>query len=289
VGATGASATATAGVPLAPGLPVGSIPGYFTAKDPLPASIDTKGIPATDWSSTLWAEALIAQINDTRPKGTPMVANSLTNVENIERWISAETAGQSGGFLRDNNPLNLNTYGTGRPASESLPNGTLVTEFGVNIQKFNTIQDGINATAAQLLDPSSSKLLAALQISAPASNFGTALGTTGWGMTKYANATVFPTLTPAIVYGSGDTVAQNNASATGGANPGEAFPGQDQLAKIPGVSTIGGLIGDITNPTTLKNVGIFVAGAALVITGLLIFFAQTKTAQGVASTTEKVA
>lgn len=47
-------------------------------------------------------------------------------------------------------------------------------------------------------------------------------------------------------------------------------------------TSVGQFLGDITNPTTLKNVGIFAAGLALVGVGLLVFFATTKPGQDAA-------
>ena len=44
---------------------------------------------------------------------------------------------------------------------------------------------------------------------------------------------------------------------------------------------VAGLIGDLTTLNKLKNVGIFVLGAVLVIGGLVIFFATTKPGQDV--------
>lgn len=281
----GATTTAkpTSGVPIAPGLPAGSLPGYFTTKDTYPTSIPVSGLPSSDWSTTLWAEALISKINELRPSGTPEVQNTANNVANIERVIQAETGGQSGGFLRDNNPLNLNTYST--PHS-SLAGGQVVSEYGIYVQKFDSIASGITATANELLQPSNKATLSSLQLNGSPSVFGNALSSGAWGGASYANATTFPTITPTIAYGNGDTIAQNNASATGGANPGEAFPGEDQLGTIAndtGITSVGDFLKAITNPTTLKNVGIFVLGLGLVVGGTLVFFASTKTVKTIAA------
>ena len=278
MGATGTSTATATAVPIAPGLPAGSIPGYFTAKDTYPTSIDTAGLPTSDWSTALWAEALINTINQKLPKGTAPVLNNITNVNNILSWMHAEGADtQSGGFLRDNNPLNLNTF---PGSSSSLANGKIVNEFGTQVQTFNSVQDGIDATANAIINPSSGKttaLLNALQIGAPSGNFGTALATSDWAGTGYDNAKTFASEPATIVYGSGDTITQNNASATGGANPGEAFPGQDQLnslANATGITYFVDLLKSIAGDG--KNIAIFAGGFVLAGVGLVLFISTTK-------------
>jgi hypothetical protein len=59
------------------------------------------------------------------------------------------------------------------------------------------------------------------------------------------------------------------------------------IAPFKAAGTVDQAITDISK--NLKNVGIFVLGVALAGTGLLIFFAQTKTAKGVESGVEKAA
>lgn len=247
-------------------------------------------------TSQAWAAALLQYLK---------VPVTQVNIDNIDRWIEVESAGNQAGFLRDNNPLNLNTYKT--PHSDSLPNGNIVYEFGVYIQKFNSPQAGIEATANQIKQ--SPSLLKVLQHSGSAALFGGALSTSAWSSGSYANATKFPTITPAHVTASGasETGASGDVlhffnDALGGGDPFFGSGGNTQTPAsdlsivggtgktiVSGVTSVGGLIGDITNPQNLKNVGIFLAGAALVVTGIVIFLAQTKTAKGVAGVAEKVA
>jgi hypothetical protein len=57
-------------------------------------------------------------------------------------------------------------------------------------------------------------------------------------------------------------------------------------------AAVAGLIGDITNPTKLKNVGIFLLGGALATVGLIVFFKTTgpgEESAGVAKDAAKVA
>ena len=129
-----------------------------------------------------WSQDLLAELGDTATS---------TDVANIERVIGAESGGNQAGFLRDNNPWNLNTY---TAPHSSLPGGKIVSEFGIHVQTFPTATAGIQATAAQI--EQSPALTAALADSASPAAFGTALGTSAWKSASYANATKFPTLQP---------------------------------------------------------------------------------------------
>jgi hypothetical protein len=225
-------------------------------------------------NTATWAAALLEKLK------APVTA---TNIANIQRWIGVESAGNQAGFLRDNNPLNLNTYTS---AHGSLPNGTIVQEFGIYVQTFPSVEGGITATANQISQ--SPALLAALKNSAPATMFGGALSQSAWKSGSYANSSSFAKLKPfsgtSAVGGQGLTFSPSKG-VTAVKNAGKTVA---TVITAP-ISTIDGLIKDITNPTTLKNVGIFVAGLALMGTGLLIFFAQTKTAKTVEGAAAKAA
>lgn len=234
---------------------------------------------------TLWVEALLTAIN------APITQN---NVSNLGRIITGETAGQQGGFLRDNNPFNVNTWGS---PHQTLGNGKIVTMPGqggktVWVQQFNTITDGIQATANTLLSPNNSTLLAALRNNVPTNMFGAALSTSSWkgagyastkGITNYQPAT--GNVTPGLGVNPTGTLGQITGPIGHGLNlllgGGAPLTGEVQSAAKP-ITSVTGLIGKITNPTNLKNVGIFVAGLALTVTGLVILFSATKGKQVVA-------
>jgi hypothetical protein len=134
-------------------------------------------------SSSEWAKDLLAELGDP--------TNNATSVQNIERVIGAESGGNQAGFLRDNNPFNLNTYTS---PHASLPGGVIVSEFGINVQTFPNVQAGLAATASQIeQDPALSRALAT---GASPSAFGTALSSSAWKSEGYANASKFPTLEP---------------------------------------------------------------------------------------------
>ena len=247
-----------------------------------PAS-DTKGVgtgsTTKSISASVWAVALLEALQKAGYKA-PITEN---NIENITRVIGAESAGNDAGFLRDNNPWNLNTYSS--PHS-SLPGGTIVHEFGIYVQTFPSVEQGIAAMVNQF--KANPALLAALNNNASPALFGGALGKSGWSGASYANPTTFPTLTPyngsSAVGGQGLTwSASAGAEAVKNAAKDAASVVTDPLAAVAT------LIGDITNPTRLKNIGIFLAGLGLVVGGAVVFFASTKTAKGLESTDIKAA
>lgn len=256
-----------------------------------------------------WATAFLLSLQKAGYKA-PVTPN---NISNIQRLIGVESSGNQAGFLRDNNPFNLNTY---TAAHGSLAGGKIVNEWGVNVQVFNSVQDGIDATVKQF--QANPALLATLNNNGSPSLFGGALSTSAWKSGSYANAAAFKATTPftgASSYSGaapagvanptgwfgqwiepvtnlvGGSVVAGPAAAFNGATASGIVGGGVKTVKntVSDVTSIAGLIGDITNTTTLKNVGIFVLGVALAGTGLLIFFAQTKTAKGVESGVEKAA
>jgi hypothetical protein len=248
-----------------------------------------------------WATAFLLSLQKAGYKA-PVTPN---NVSNIQRLIGRESSGNQAGFLRDNNPFNLNTYVA---AHGSLAGGKIVSEWGIHVQTFNTVQDGINATVKQF--QANPALLAVLNNNGSPALFGGALSTSGWSSGSYANATAFPTTTPFTGSSSYSGAAPDLGNPKGwwgqwaepvltgsavGLKNNPIVPITNDVivapvkAAVGAATSVSGLISDITNPTTLKNVGIFVLGLALAGTGLLIFFAQTKTAKGVESGVEKAA
>ena len=250
-----------------------------------PVRQPTTPTPKGPLSSDEWSAMLIEQINALLPSGSKKILVTNNNIANIQRIIARESAGNQAGYLRDNNPLNLNTYSS--PHSSLWPNlGQVVPEFGIYIQKFNSVQDGILATAYQFTSPNTSATLSALQNNAPPAVFGASLSNSPWSSGSYANASVFPTIAPANISGTGQPLTVNPTGTLGQINnylkkyqPG--LSAAETAAKDAGhaVTSVGGLIGKITNPTNLKNVGIFVLGMGLTITGLVIVFSQTKQAR----------
>lgn len=237
----------------------------------------TKGI-----SPAVWADALIATINKIGGTSIPETAN---NIQNITRMITGETAGQQGGFLRDNNPLNLNTWGS---SHSSLPGGQIVTMPGqggktVWVQQFDSVEQGLTETANTILAPNNSAMLKALENNSPTAVFGGALSTSSWKSGGYASSSGISKYAPATgtsaVGGVGNTFSVSKGlKAVEHAGSDVAKP---VAAAYDATVSVGKFLGDLTNPQNLKNVGIFVAGLALVGVGTIILISTTKTAHAV--------
>ena len=259
-----------------------------------PVREPTNPTPTGQLSSAEWSAQLIAAINSLLPKGSKPILVTNTNIANLERIITAESAGQQGGYLRDNNPFNLNTY---REKHNSLPGGYIVPEWGIYVQKFNTVEDGVLETAKTLVAPNNSATIAALRANAPASVFGGALSSGSWSSGRYANSVKFPKLSPAHVSGTGVPLTVNPTGEAGQINsflnrtvlPGLSSTENAAKDTIGAVSSVGGLISKLTDPSNLKNIGIFILGLGLTITGLVIVFSSTRQASEVRHVATKAA
>src|ERR1039458_8905864 len=170
-------------------------------------------------TSEQWATGLI----DALQKAGYKVDATPNNIANIQRMIGYESSGNQAGFMRDNNPWNLNTY---TKDHTSLPCGKIVKEWGVNVQTFNTVADGYAAYVNQF--KSNPSILNAFEMNAPADVFGAALSNSGWSSGHYANAATFATGTPftgsSAEASLGQGGALNNQAATAPAVPVETAP-----------------------------------------------------------------
>jgi hypothetical protein len=163
-----------------------------------------------------WATGLI----DAMKKAGYKVEATPNNIQNIQRMIGFETSGNQAGFMRDNNPWNLNTY-TG--AHGSLPGGKIVNEFGIHVQTFDSVEAGYAAYVSQF--KSNPSLLTAFEKNASPADFGTALSQSGWSSGHYANATTFATGAPFNGSSEASSGALNNQP-----NPGAGLGNAAQLA-----------------------------------------------------------
>jgi cell wall-associated NlpC family hydrolase len=169
-------------------------------------------------SSLAWAQGLLLALQSA---GYP-APTCADNIANIQRQIGAESAGNNTplpgtlgpvGFLRDNNPWNLNTH----PGTQSsMTGGHMVQAFGSNIQVFDSVSQGYLAYITQL--EANPALLAAINSCATPTAYGTALESSGWSGQAYANRTTFPTLTP---FTGSSAVTSPLALLPGGAQTGK--------------------------------------------------------------------
>lgn len=157
-------------------------------------------------TSEQWATGLLEALQ----KAGENVKVTPNNIANIQRMIGVESSGNQAGFMRDNNPWNLNTYTS---AHSSLPGGHIVNEWGVNVQVFNSVEAGYAAYVNQF--KSNPSILTAFKKNASAADFGTALSQSGWSSGHYANAATFATVAPY----TGSGTAASGAAGRGATTP----------------------------------------------------------------------
>jgi hypothetical protein len=244
------------------------------------ASKTAKKAAPTTWSTAAWATLALHDAN------LPVTAN---NVENLQRWITAETGGQQGGWARDNNPLNMQ-LNAAPPASSA----TYYT--------YPTLEDSAQAFADYMGMNNYTQVRAGLAQNAPAQVFSAAVVASPWdGNGHYGgNPSYIASLSPTIASSekaisavSSDWV--NDIPGAGIAKDvfGGVGSGLSDVANITGLSDvadgvssassalgeIGTLAGDLVSPTWWKRIGIGAFGIALIIGGFAIYASQTKAGQ----------
>ena len=247
----------------------------------------------TTWTTDLFAAAVLEQL------GAPLTGN---NIANMTAWIRAEAQGNlfsngsTGNWLRDNNPLNINsTFDGATPVSHPGwgPNGSAVTVY-----TYTDPLAGAQATA-DFISKNTPGVAQALKSNAPSDLLGAAIHASGWASGGYNGANP--------VAGGGWLVDSNGATSTPvdltsfsgwikknilhGLTPTNQGPGAIDnsvgnaiTAPLQGLQAIGSFFSDLTDPTKLKRVGIFLGGAALMTVGLVVFFASTDTGKKTIST-----
>jgi len=243
-------------------------------------AIPSSSAPPQTWTTDLFAATVLANL------GAPITAN---NIANMTRWIYAESNGNlfsngsTGNWLRDNNPLNINsTWDGASPAVHSW--GTVYT--------YADPLTGAKATA-DFIAKNTPGVASALKSDAPSSLLGSAIQAAGWASGGYGGANPVA---------GGAWLADSNGNATSsidltsvsgwikknllhGLTPtnqglGAIDNAAGSAANASGLGALGSLstfFSDLTDPTKLRRVEIFAAGAVLMVAGLVIFFASTDT------------
>lgn len=199
-------------------------------------------------STSAWALGLLTLLN------APITANNITNVQ---IWIHNEQ--NAGSWAADaTNPLGV-----------SGPNG---------VQPQGNVLAGLTLTASTLQNGSYDAIVKALRNNSPSSIFANAVIASPWntgktGGTTYAgrNLTQFLAQGPLV---TGSTANNSTLTQMKQGPAGPAVSAADSAYQS--TLSVGKFLGKITNPTNLKNVGIFVAGLAITVTGLVILFSATK-------------
>lgn len=242
-----------------------------------------------DTTTTEWAAALLKTI------GAPVTAN---NENNLKLWMASEEP--SSQWLSRNNPLNT-TYG----------------RSGSGIPSYKTITDGIAATADTLNMPAYTGIVEALKKNAPTKVFKAAVVQSPWDAGHYSSAGTLDgknfATTPLNAYAT--STGSTPTSIIGGILnhvPLDVFTVPTGLEPVPlGVSTgaavtvvnhdadstvdavgnslsgLAKLESELTSATFWKRIGVGALGVGLVITGIVIFVATSKTGEKTIGGAEK--
>lgn len=222
--------------------------------------------------------------------GAPVTKN---NVSNVGTWLANEQTTAANWQQNKGNPLGVQT-----------PTALAAGHSG-------NVAVGLSETVKNLLGGSYQPIVTALRHNAPAPMFNAAVVASPWngaghyggtktftakGTSQKGNPTgwwgqwVEPIFTsskmPTGVLGPAGVIVSPFAP-TAGQTAKDA--GAAAVSTVSAVTSTGSFLGKITNPTNLKNVGIFVAGLGLTVTGLLILFSTTKQAKMVESVATKAA
>lgn len=221
--------------------------------------------------------------------GAPVTKN---NVSNVGTWLANEQTTTANWQQNAGNPLGVQT-------PTALAAG-----------KSGNVSVGLKQTVDNVLGGYPT-IVKALRNNAPAPIFNSAVTNSPWNGSHYGGSSTFAAKgtaqkgNPTGWWGQwvepifnnpifnnpiplpGLTKLPGGATTPGGGvitNGFKALPGGSAVLSAGGavssaggaVSSVGGFFRKITNPTNLKNTGIFVGGAAITITGLLILFSATK-------------
>ena len=263
-----------------------------TTLDPKNAEAAIQYVSPTDTSVSTgnWSKALLTLI------GAPV---NDSNVANIQTWLAHEQDSSSW------------AKGAQGETAQQIQSNPLGVDGAGNHP--GSIFEGLIETAQALLDPANAQYGYPLIVGSLQSNTQeTSVGSSGGKLTNPSGPTIaFANAVTTSGWQSGKVKTPTGGGSYGGV--GSSFLGRGQLEVNPeglfgqavgkqfdnGLNyidtntpssvkkvlsegaAVAGLIGDLTDPQKLKNVGIFVLGAVLVVGGLVIFFAATKPGQDV--------
>ena len=269
-------------------MPVASSTGQYGSVSPTSSTPN----PPKAWTTDAFAASVLYYL------GAPITSN---NISNVTRWIANESAGNTfdngatGNWLRDNNPLNINS---------TFEGATLQQHSWGNVYAYATPQAGAQATADFITKNSNDAGVAqALASNAPGQILGQAISTSSWAQGNYGGANPITSTgawfadangngTQPIAASSGATTVGfwqdllKNLGTPGVGGVGGAVSGvvSGASSAVSGVDAIGSFFSDLTDPAKLKRAGILVGGLAIMIASGVIFFASTDTGKQITST-----
>jgi hypothetical protein len=191
------------------------------------------------------------------------------------------------------------TYLTGRSNPLASTNST-GTDPGNPSQSYATWTEGLAATVADL--EANPAAVAALKSNASCQQYGAALAASNWeggGAGKGDNPSYGMSVASRCSAPAVQNAESNSAFAQWVANNPNVGP--DILSQVGGpiasaasstvsdTAAIATFLGDLTNPTKLRRVGLFALGAAVFVIGLAGFISTTKEGQKIMSEGESAA
>ncbi len=225
---------------------------------------------ATSVSTAAWSKALLTLI------GAPV---NDSNVANIQTWLRHEqdatswAQGAKGETAQQiqSNPLGVG--GAGNHPSSIFSGLTLTAETLLTNPSYGLIVGSLQSNTQTNATPTPA--FATAVVNSPWQSGTTTKGSYGKSVSSFLNLGQLEVNPTGFLGQIGNRFNQGASNAASDAKKVGKTVASDAEA-------IAGLIGDLTNPTKLKNVGIFAAGLALVGVGLVVFFITTKPGQDTA-------
>ena len=281
-------------------MPVASSTGQYGA---IPSAAPAVAPAPKPWTTDAFAATVLYEL------GAPITAN---NIANVTRWIANESLGNTfangstGNWLRDNNPLNINsTFDNATPVSHPGwgPGGSAVTVY-----TYSDPLTGAKATA-DFIKQNTPGVGAALKNDAPASILGQAVQAAGWAAGGYGGANPISggawladvngqvsnaLANPLKRASNASTVSFWDPSGNGSGVGPFGSPGLNDVtgsvgAAASGLGAIGNFFGKAQDPVFWRRIGIFSGGAVIFTVGLVVFFASSDTGKKTIAAAAKVA
>ena len=250
------------------------------ASNPAPGAPAVNTLPPPQ-SAADWAYAILfgLGINPEANNGAPL--NALIAQMHVEDPTLTYLTGH-------NNPLAVTNAG-----------GTPIPGNSAGVQSYSNWLTGLAATVADI--KANPAMLSALQSGASCQQYGGAVAKSNWegsgGTNASYGAAVAGSCNNPAVTGAPTSAAFGQALANSNlgpnilselGNPALAAAGVAASA-VSDTASIATFLGDLTDPTKLRRVGVFVLGAAIFVIGLAGFISTTKEGQKVISQGEGAA
>jgi len=206
-----------------------------------------------------------------------------TNITTVLQWMASENDPSTWtGTAGANNPLNNGLGSGGGAGLGSYPDLTVAAQqVANNIKAGNYGYSAMDAVLSQSAGPVAFEH-AAIASSWANGHYG---GGSGWHNGPVAVVSAAQSAQSGATKGvnAGTGIIGDVANAVGGAVSTVAGAVVNAIPGVSTVSSVGGLITDITSPTFWKRIGMGAFGVGLFVIGMVVFFEGTDTGQKVTS------